>query len=105
MTTKNQESPTSVRTTDDDAVYMQRFQVAYDFPVHFTERLFDPENPVLRDTLARLEPKKRHRCLVFIDDGVLSARPTLKADIIAYADRHHERIDLVSRRLPKNWWT
>ncbi len=84
----------------DQQVSWQRFDVSYEFPVYFTRALFSPENPVLVDTLARLEPSKRHRCLVFIDDGVLSSRPDLKAAVMAYAEANRNRIDLVSPPIP-----
>ena len=57
------------------AVHVQRFAVAFEYPVYFTERLFDPANPVLVEALGRLEPERRHRCLVFVDDGLLGAGP------------------------------
>jgi 3-dehydroquinate synthase len=78
----------------------QRFQVSYEFPVCFTRSLFDPSNPTLVGALARLEPDKRHRCLVFIDDGVLTNRPDLKPAVMAYARKHSDRIDLVSPPIP-----
>jgi len=74
--------------------YWQRFAVAYEYPVHFTRGLFAPGNPILVDTLARLEPHRRHRCLVFVDDGLLEAIPDLAHRIAAYARTHAERIDL-----------
>ena len=80
----------------DASIVWQRFKVAYDFPVAFTERLFDADNSVLVETLCRLEPKKRHRCLVFVDDGVLSSRPSLREEVTAYAEHHADRIDLVA---------
>ncbi len=82
------------------SVYWQHFQVSYDFPVHFTERLFDPDNPVLVETVVRLEPDKRHRCLVFVDQGVLHVRPCLKAEITAYARHHGDRMNLVAPPIP-----
>ena len=82
------------------SVAWQSFQVSYDFPVYFTERLFDHDNLILVETLARLEAGKRHRCLVFIDEGVLRARPALKAEITAYADCHAGSIDLASPPIP-----
>ena len=75
--------------------HLQRFSVPYEFPVVFTAALFSPDNPVLADTLARLEPDRRHRCLVFVDEGVLAARPGLADDIRAYAERHRDRMSLV----------
>jgi 3-dehydroquinate synthase len=75
---------------------VQRFTVTYEYPVHFTERLFDPANPILADVVARLEPERRHRCLVFVDDGLLSARPTLADEIAAYVERHATRMVLAA---------
>jgi len=99
MTITNDPAPTTTKKID-HSVHQQRFTVAYDFPVYFTERLFALENPVFLETLTRWEPEKRHRCLVFIDDGVLSARPSLKAEIMAYADHHQQQIELVSPPIP-----
>lgn len=90
----------SDRASVDGKISWQRFQVSYEFPVHFTRSLFDLQNTVLVETLARLEPDKRHRCLVFVDDGVLANRPDLKPAIIAYAKQHISRIDLVSPPIP-----
>jgi len=77
------------------SVYLQRFAVNYEYPVHFTNGLLDPANTILRDTLSRLEPARRHRCLVFIDDGFLAARPRLLAEIAAYAKAHASALELV----------
>ena len=73
------------------STHWQRFAVPYEFPVVFTEGVFEPENPALRDVLCRLEPAKRHRCVFFADDG-LGER--LLAAIRAYAERHHDAIEL-----------
>jgi 3-dehydroquinate synthase len=75
--------------------HWQRFAVPYEFPVVFTEGLFDPDNPVLRDALCRLEPVKRHRVIVFVDDGLTTAHPALLESIADYARRHADVIDLV----------
>jgi 3-dehydroquinate synthase len=78
-----------------EAVYLQRFAVSYEYPVCFTEHLFDPANPLLADVMGRLEPERRHRCLVLVDDGLQKARPGLCEQIIAYAREHARRIELV----------
>ena len=62
------------KTASGDLIW-QRFSVPYEFPVAFSEGLFTPENPLLADTLALREADKRHRRLVFVDGGVLEARP------------------------------
>lgn len=81
-------------------VYEQEFAVNYRYPVVFTDSLFDPSNPVLANTLARLEPDKRHRCVVFIDDGLLAVLPGLADSVVAYAEYHGNTMDLVGRPIP-----
>ena len=76
------------------ATHWQRFSVPYEFPVVFTEGVFDPENSALRDVLCRLEPSKRHRAVFFVDDGLLAARPALLDEIARYAARHGDAIEL-----------
>jgi len=76
-------------------IHWQRFSVPFEYPVVFTSGLFNTDNPALIETLARHEPEKRHRCLFFIDDGLLAGAPDLIDRIIAYADAHSDRIELV----------
>jgi 3-dehydroquinate synthase len=76
-------------------LYLQQFAVAYEYPVHFTERVFSTDNSVLRDTITRLERNRRHRCIAFVDDGVCAVRPGLIRDIEAYAKAHSASIELV----------
>ena len=82
------------------AVHVQRFAVAFEYPVYFTERLFDPGNPALIEALGRLEPERCHRCLVFVDDGLLASRPGLGEEIEGYARTHARRMQLVCPPLP-----
>ncbi len=77
-------------------VYQQRFSVTFDYPVCFTERVFDPDNPLLADVLARKEPTRRHRCIAFVDEGVSRAHPGLLEAIEAYARAHARRMELVA---------
>jgi 3-dehydroquinate synthase len=79
-----------VRTT----THWQRFSVPYEFPVVFTEGVFDPENPALRGVLTRLEPAKRHRVVVFVDDGLKAAHASLLEEIARYTERHRDAIEL-----------
>jgi 3-dehydroquinate synthase len=73
----------------------QRFSVPYDYPVAFTRGLFDAANPLFADMLARREETKRHKCMVYIDDGIAKARPDFVDQIRAYAAAHADRIDLM----------
>lgn len=79
------------------AVYQQAFAVRYDYPVYFTEHLFDRDNPVFVETIGRREPKKRHRFVAFVDAHVAASSPTLVHDIAAYAGAHAESMELVGR--------
>ncbi|MFW5834339.1 MAG: 3-dehydroquinate synthase [Pseudomonadota bacterium] len=73
---------------------VQEFSVRFDYPVAFTRRLFDPDNPTLIGSLSRREPDKCHRCLVFVDEGVLDGRPDLFAEIRRYVEAHRGRMAL-----------
>lgn len=75
--------------------HVQRFSVPFEFPVVFTENIFDPNNPALRDVICRIEPAKRHRVIIFVDDGLIAGCPSLAADIKGYAEHHRDAIDLV----------
>jgi 3-dehydroquinate synthase len=81
-------------------VHVQRFAVAYEYPVYFTERLFEPGNPVLTDVVTRLEAERRHRCLMFVDDGLLGARPALADEVEAYFRAHADKLALVAAPIP-----
>ena len=76
--------------------HWQRFSVAFEYPVYFTEGVFRSSNPLLWQTMCRLEPAKRHRALVFVDDGLLGPRPDLLDEISAYAALNRTRLDFVA---------
>lgn len=62
----------------------QRIVVEWEFPVVFTRHLFASDNPLLGQTLRRLNEPRRHRAMVFIDSQVASTHPQLTAEIAAY---------------------
>lgn len=74
--------------------HWQRFSVPYEFPVVFTEGVFDPDNPALREVITRLEPAKRHRAVFFVDDGLQAGGAAVIAAISAYAARHADVLEL-----------
>ncbi|MEM6664677.1 MAG: 3-dehydroquinate synthase [Pseudomonadota bacterium] len=73
----------------------QRFSVPYDYPVAFTRGLFRSENPLFADMLSRREGGKRHRVMVYIDDGIAKVRPDLLNQIRDYSEAHKARIELL----------
>ncbi len=63
----------------------QRFAVTFSYPVFFTQQLFDPQNPQLRDFLSQYgESDFRKKIFFCIDSGVLEAHPTLPDQIAHY---------------------
>jgi 3-dehydroquinate synthase len=70
------------------------FSLSFDIPVAFTAGVFETENDTLANCLARLEPNRRHRLLVVIDDGVIPGHPTLEADIARYVNANADRLEL-----------
>ncbi|MGN6030494.1 MAG: 3-dehydroquinate synthase, partial [Thermomicrobiales bacterium] len=66
------------------APIVQRFDVSYTYPVHFTDDLFSPGNPVLRDLLVTAPGRDAAKVLVVVDAGVADANPGLLTAIADY---------------------
>lgn len=75
---------------------VQRISVPFEYPVHFTEAVFSPENGALRAAVCAREPERRHRLFVVIDAGVAAAWPSLSEDVARYAAAHAERLSLAA---------
>jgi 3-dehydroquinate synthase len=73
----------------------QIFSVPFRFPVYFTRDVWQPTNPSLRHAVSRLEPSRRHRVLVVIDENLLRAQPTLLSQIHEYFAAHSDTLDLI----------
>lgn len=84
-----------VHTPEDTTKLIQRFSVPFEFPVFFTENLFDSQNTTLIKALCRLEAERQHKAIVFLDDGLVSSRPELVNEIKTYTDYHARHMDLV----------
>jgi 3-dehydroquinate synthase len=74
----------------------QQLTVRWDFPVVFTQDLFNPGNPVLVETLSRLREARRHRAMVFVDSFVAQANPQLLEQICAYFAAHPLELELAA---------
>ncbi len=75
--------------------YRQQFSVAYEYPVHFSHDLFNPENPLLRSVIEVEEEQRCHRALVYLDDGVVDATPGIMKKIESYFSAHPGLVDFV----------
>ena len=73
----------------------QRFQVAYEYAIFFTENLFDQNNPLLKDFFGNYtEQGFQHKALVIVDAGFANLHPSLASDIHAYFSNSVQHINL-----------
>lgn len=77
----------------------QRFQVSYAYHVYFTEGLFAPGNPLLREAIARDGGPGLKKVFFVIDNHVAEAQTSLLADIKAYIDLYPDFLQLVAEPL------
>jgi len=75
---------------------VQEFSVRYSYPVSFTCDLFDPANPLLKDTICRAGQSKQHKLIFFIDEGVLQGQPDLVSQISKYVVEYKQDINMVT---------
>jgi len=69
--------------------------VSYRHQVHFTERVFDSENPLLHDILSEEAGAFPRKVLVVLDESMAAANPFLVRQIESYFERHAASMLLV----------
>jgi 3-dehydroquinate synthase len=74
------------------SVIERSIQVGWRLRVFFTENVFAPENPILRDALADVAPRK---VLVVLEDSLSLALPELEHRIENYFSAHSASLTLV----------
>ena len=74
----------------------QSFSVAFQYQVHFTNRLFQVKNPLFKDILPQDNLAK---LFVVIDQGVAETHPQLLTDIKNYANAHSDSLSLFANPL------
>lgn len=75
------------------------FSVPFNFPVYFTRHAWDAANLAIVDTIRRLEPERRHRVFVAIDEQVAHAQPAMLPAIAAYFEAHAGSMQLAGEPL------
>ena len=77
-----------------DSQIQQSLSYSIEYPVVFTEGVFDPSNPVLAQTMDRFQENRVHRAMVFIDSNVADLLPQLSQHIVQYFDAYSNDIEL-----------
>jgi len=81
-------------TQNEYAACTPNFSVSYQYPVCFTNDLFDLANETLIQTIAPLDTKSPQKIIVFIDFNVEISDPGLTQKICKYFDQYSSRIEL-----------
>lgn len=71
------------------------FSVPFAYRVIFTEGVLNPDNPVLAEVLAGAAPAPA-RAVAFVDGGLARADPGLLPALLAYFQRHRDRLALAA---------
>src|SRR5438105_4828406 len=77
------------------SVIERTIQVCFRHQVHFTKRIFDPANSLLRMVLQNNEPREIHKALVVVDEALAVAQPKLTERIEAYFAAYTDSLHLV----------
>jgi 3-dehydroquinate synthase len=73
---------------------VQRFQVTFQYPVHFTNGLFRLENPLLADVIRQDGNLSARKVYFIIDSSVAAHHPHLLAEIKAYVAAYSSLLTL-----------
>ena len=74
----------------------QRFAVAFQYNVHFTEHIFHRNNPLLADVIAADFEAGPKKIMVIVDDGLLPHHPHLLNQIEAYGEQYSDVLTLTT---------
>ena len=74
------------------SVIQRSIQVGWQLRIFFTEDVFAPANPILKDALADAAPKK---VLVVLEDALAQSQPKLERQIENYFSTHTGQLQLV----------
>jgi 3-dehydroquinate synthase len=74
--------------------FVQRFSVAYEFPVYFIRDVLSESSPILLEAMNRSAEGRRSRVVFFVDEGVVREMPDLPKRVAAYVSANAEQIEL-----------
>ena len=77
-------------------IHWQKFEVPYEFPVCFTEDVFNKNNELFLEIIRKKEKNKRHNIIFFIDEGLTKHNEGLITELKQYIDQHNKYLHLVT---------
>jgi 3-dehydroquinate synthase len=77
----------------------QQFNVAFRYPLLFTEKVLDPSNPCLRDVIAGRADYLPAKVAFIVDHGLLEGHPDLRDQINQYCRKHEDVLKLMAAPL------
>lgn len=94
-----------------DYIYKEKFAVSYEYPVYFTHSVFNKANQLLASVIDRKKEERQHRIIVYIDRGLVDARPRIVDEVRRYFAARPDLVELVCRPIvipggerAKNGW-
>lgn len=88
------QSSTMINKNND--IHWQKFEVPYEFPVCFTEDVFNKNNKIFLDIIRKNEKDKRHNIIFFIDEGITKHYGDLVTEIKQYINEYDKYLHLVT---------
>ena len=77
-------------------IHWQKFEVPYEFPVCFTEDVFNKNNELFLDIIRKKEKDKRHNIIFFIDEGITKHYDGLITELKQYINEYDKYLHLVT---------
>ena len=77
-------------------IHWQKFEVPYEFPVCFTEDVFNRNNELFLDIIRKKEKNKRHNIIFFIDEGITKHYDGLITELKQYINEYDKYLHLVT---------
>ena len=88
------QSSTMINKNND--IHWQKYEVPYEFPVCFTEDVFNKNNKIFLDIIRKNEKDKRHNIIFFIDEGITKHYEDLVTEIKQYINEYDKYLHLVT---------
>lgn len=88
---------TNIINSKNNEIHWQKFDVPYEFPVCFTEDIFDKNNRILLDIICRKEKDKKHNIIFFIDEGIAKFNKDLIRKLEQYIENFNTSLNLVTK--------